>query len=496
LLASLVALLLAGAGLGVIAIQPPDGAEAESLSRVAVAMLAAAALTGVLALGLTRRAAALPPAEALLTGDPLTGLPAHAGFRDRLEATLAMARRQGWRSGVLVLDLRHFRDINEAHGRAGGDQALRLVAERLRNVVRREDVVARLAADRFAVVQTALQDPSGALHLAERLAAALAEPLTLEGGGTVVTADIGIAIAPDDGDEAGLLLGRAEDALTAARANPLPTIHCFAPAQEAELRDRRRLERELREAVEAGQFLLHWQPQRRLSDRRLIGFEALLRWPHPVRGMIPPDRFIPLAEATGLIVPLGAWVIRTAIAEAATWPGDLKAAVNLSVAQLKDEALLEKVTTALAETGLPAHRLELEVTESMLLQEDPQPARVLAGLQALGVSVSLDDFGTGWSSLAYLRRFRFEQIKMDRGFLRDLDADPRVVAVVSAMLALGQGLGMTVVAEGIETEAQAQRLLGLGCEFGQGWHLGRPAPAEAARALIVAELVADARAVA
>jgi diguanylate cyclase (GGDEF)-like protein len=462
------------------------------MSRAAAGLLGLAALAGLLALGLARRQAAAP-VGALPTRDPLTGLPAHAGFRERLEGTLALARRQGWRSGVLVLDLRHFREINEAHGRAGGDLALRLVAARLRDAVRREDVVARLGADRFAVVQTALQDASGALQLAERLVAALAAPLPLDGATPAITADIGIAIAPEDGDEAGLLLARAEDALTAARAAPLPTIHCFAPAQEAALRERRRLERELRAAMETGGLTLHWQPQRRLSDRALIGFEALLRWPHPERGMIPPDRFIPLAEATGLIVPLGAWVLRAAAAEAATWPGCFKAAVNLSAAQVREEGLLDTVGDALAASGLPPHRLELEVTESLLLQEDQQPARVLAGLQALGVSVALDDFGTGWSSLAYLRRFPFDQIKMDRGFLRDLDADPRVAAVVSAILSLGHGLGMTVVAEGIETEEQAQRLLALGCEHGQGWHLGRPVPAAQARALIEEEMRARAR---
>jgi EAL domain-containing protein (putative c-di-GMP-specific phosphodiesterase class I) len=311
--------------------------------------------------------------------------------------------------------------------------------------------------------------------------------LPIDGAGPAITADIGIAIAPDDGEEAGLLLARAEDALTAARAAPRPSIHCFAPGQEAALRDRRRLERELREAISAGALTLHWQPQRRLSDRALIGFEALVRWPHPERGMITPDDFIPLAEASGLIVPLGAWVLRAATAEAATWPGGLKVAVNLSAAQVRADGLLATVADALAASGLPPHRLELEVTESLLLGDDQASARVLAGLQDLGVSIALDDFGTGWSSLAYLRRFPFDQIKMDRGFLRDLGTDPRVGAVVQAILSLGRGLGMTVVAEGIETEEQARRLLALGCERGQGWHLGRPAPAEQARALIAAE---------
>ena len=480
--AGLAALVLAGAAFWLTAQRPVAGVPDAALAMAAVA----AGLVLPLAAGLARRVAQARP-EAPQTRDALTGLPAHAGFRERLDGALALARRQGWKSGVLVLDLRHFREINEAHGRAGGDLALRLVAARLREAVRQEDIVARLGADRFAVVQTALQDPGGALQLAERIVAALAPPLPIDGAGPAITADIGIAIAPDDGEEAGLLLARAEDALTAARAAPRPSIHCFAPGQEAALRDRRRLERDLAEAIAAGALTLYWQPQRRLSDRALIGFEALVRWPHPERGMITPDDFIPLAEASGLIVPLGAWVLRAATAEAATWPGGLKVAVNLSAAQVRGDELLATVADALAASGLPPHRLELEVTESLLLGDDQASAGVLAGLQDLGVSIALDDFGTGWSSLAYLRRFPFDQIKMDRGFLRDLGTDPRVGAVVQAILSLGRGLGMTVVAEGIETEEQARRLLALGCERGQGWHLGRPAPAEQARALIAAE---------
>ena len=486
-LAGLAAMLLAGAVAWLVGQWQAGAPPTAGLLGAALAVGSlAAALALLLAFWLAPR---LPPSrpEAPQTRDALTGLPGHAGFRDGLDSALALARRQGWKSGVLVLDLRHFREINEAHGRAGGDLALRLVAARLREAVRREDIVARLGADRFAVVQTALQDPGGALQLAERIVAALAPPLPLDGAGPAITADIGIAIAPDDGEEAGLLLARAEDALTAARAAPRPSIHCFAPGQDAALRDRRRLERELREAIAAGALTLYWQPQRRLSDRALIGFEALVRWPHPERGMITPDDFIPLAEASGLIVPVGAWVLRAATAEAATWPGGLKVAVNLSAAQVRAGGLLATVADALAASGLPPHRLELEVTESLLLGDDLASAGVLAGLQDLGVSIALDDFGTGWSSLAYLRRFPFDQIKMDRGFLRDLGTDPRVGAVVQAILSLGRGLGMRVVAEGIETEEQARRLLALGCERGQGWHLGRPAPAEQARALIAAE---------
>ena len=431
-----------------------------------------------------RRKPPLPGSDLL---DPLTGLASHAGFRIRLEEMLALSRRQGWRLGVLVLDLRQFREVNATLGRAAADRALALVAARLRAAVRRDDLVARLGADRFAVAQTALQDVAGVIQLAERLTASLARPLPIDGTTAGLSADIGIAIAPEDGSDAGHLLTHAEVALAAARAAPLPSIRCFAPSSDAAIRERRALERDLRDAVARQGFFLHWQPQRRLSDGRLIGFEALLRWPHPTRGMVPPGTFIPIAEATGLIVPLGAWVIRTAVAEAATWPEPLTAAVNLSAAQLRADGLLETVAGALREFGLPPHRLELEVTESMLIREGEQTARVLAGLHGLGVQIALDDFGTGWSSLAYLRRFPVDQIKMDRGFLGDMEDDPRVDALVSAILGLGRGLGVHVIAEGVETEMQAQRLAELGCERGQGWLLGRPMTADKARALIAAE---------
>jgi diguanylate cyclase (GGDEF)-like protein len=486
-LAAATGLLLFGATAGALALgRAAAPGDTTALWGGAALLLALSALAPFAILRLARAGASAHAAESGRQ-DPATGLLTHAALRARLEEMAALSRRQGWKIGVLVLNLRRFRDVNAAHGRAEGDQALRLIAERLRGAVRLEDPVARLSGDRFAVVQTALQDPADALRLAERLAALVAEPLHLPGGAVRTAADIGIAIGPDDATEPCLLLTRAEDALAAARGSPNPAILSFAPEREAALRRALELEAELRAAIAQGQFQLHWQPQRRLSDGHLLGFEALLRWNHPTRGMVPPDAFIPLAEKTGLIVPLGAWVLRTATVEAAGWPAGLKAGVNLSAVQLRAEGLVETVAEALAASGLPANRLELEVTESMLVEDGPQAARVIAGLQALGVSVALDDFGTGWSSLAYLRRFAFDELKIDRQFLRDLDADPRVETVVTAILGIGRGLGMRVVAEGVETREQAERLLALGCERGQGWLLGRPMPVEQTRALIAAE---------
>ncbi|MBU8545282.1 MULTISPECIES: putative bifunctional diguanylate cyclase/phosphodiesterase [Roseomonadaceae] len=451
------------------------------------------ALFGAITLGLLvwlgqrgRRAeAAAARARHLLRHDALTGLATHAELRDRLALTLTAARAAHQQVGVLVLNLRGFRDFNALHGRANGDAVLAALARRLRSLVRRDDTVARLSADRFAVVQTAIAGEEDALSLAERLANALAEPLPLPGGpGQALSVELGLAIAPQDGVEAELLLTRAEAALSAARNQPGPTIRGFEPAMDEAVRWRRETEADLRQAIAEEALVLHYQPQRRLRDQKLVGFEALLRWPHPTRGMIPPVEFIPLAEETGLIVPIGAWVIRAACAEAAQWPEDLRIAVNLSPAQFRHGDLVCTVADALARTGLPAHRLELEITES-LLQEDPEDVvRLLRDLRGLGVSIAMDDFGTGWSSLAHLWRFPFGKLKIDRAFITELERDPKLSAIVATIVGLGRILDMTVVAEGVETEEQARILTAEGCEQGQGWLFGRPMPAEAARRLI------------
>jgi diguanylate cyclase (GGDEF)-like protein len=423
-------------------------------------------------------------------GDPRTGLSNEAECRDRLEEAIALAKRQSWNVGVLVLDLRQFRAVNETLGRSGGDALLELIGARLRQTVRREDTVARLAADRFAVIQTALPQPEGATRLASRLLSALSRPFTLAGKRVDCSVDIGVAIAPADGGEASLLLARAEQALSVARSLPEPSISCFEPAMDAAQQRRRALELDLREAIAEGQFLLHYQPQRRLSDGKLIGFEALLRWPHRERGMVPPDEFIPIAESSGLIVPLGAWVMRAACAEAARWPAGIGVAVNLSPAQFRHGGLVTTVTEALAQSGLPPSRLELEVTESLLQRDLDSTEKLLHSLRGLGVGIAMDDFGTGWSSLAHLWRFPFTKLKVDRAFLRDLPGDRRVQAIVGTILGLGRTLEMTVVAEGIETQDQADWLMAQGCAQGQGWLLGRPMPAEQARALIAEEMPA------
>ncbi|MGG5885941.1 putative bifunctional diguanylate cyclase/phosphodiesterase [Falsiroseomonas sp. HC035] len=421
----------------------------------------------------------------LLRHDRLTGLLTHAELRERLALALAAAQPLDQQVAVLVLNLRGFRQMNALHGRATGDAVLAALAGRLRTLVRRSDTVARLSADRFAVVQTSPEAEEDSAALAHRLAAALAGPLVLPNGQSLaLKLQIGFATAPKDAQDAELLLACAEAALSSAGTDAQPDICGYDAAMDTLLRLRRETEDDLRMAIEQGTLTLHYQPQRRLGDRGLLGFEALLRWPHPTRGLISPAEFIPLAEQTGLIVPLGAWVLHTACAEAAQWPGEARIAVNLSPAQFRHGDLVATVAEALATTGLPARRLELEVTES-LLQDDPEDVvRLLRDLRAMGVSIAMDDFGTGWSSLAHLWRFPFGKLKIDRAFITEMPRDPKLRAIVTTIVGLGRILDMTVIAEGVETEEQARMLAAEGCEQGQGWLFGRPMPAATARRLI------------
>lgn len=473
--------------------------DAVRLAEGSIAMFggAAFALLVWLALRRQRESSAEAQAQFLRRHDATTGLATHAEFRERLDAALAMAREQGWQVGVQVIDLRRFREVNETHGHAAGDLVLSLIATRLRGAVRREDAVARLAGDRFAVVQSVLHEPAAAARLADRLADAIATPFALPDGLSItIAADIGLAIAPHDGEDAETLLDRAEKALATARAEPDAAIRSFEPAIDAEARRQREIERDLRAAIADGALTLHYQPQYRLRDHALVGFEALLRWHHPERGMIPPGDFIPLAERSGLIIPLGAWVLRAACAEAARWPAPVRVAVNLSPAQFRHGGLVGTIADALATHGLPGHLLELEVTESLLQRDAEETERLLRAIRGLGVSIAMDDFGTGWSSLAHLWRFPFSKLKIDRAFIRDLGHDPRLSAIVATIVGLGRILGMTVVAEGVETDEQARLLAQEGCDQVQGWLYGRAMPAEEARALIAAQSDANQRKVA
>ncbi len=344
--------------------------------------------------------------------------------------------------------------------------------------MRPTDTIARIGGDEFVVLQTGVKTSADTQTLARRLVDLIGRTYILDGHLLTIGASVGAALAPADGADADRLLKNADLALYRAKLDGRGTFRFFEPEMDARMQARRRLELDLRQALARREFQLHYQPQLNLESNRLTGCEALLRWRHPERGMIPPLDFIPLAEEIGLIVPIGEWVIRQACRDAAAWPAPISIAVNVSPAQFKSERLVEIIVSALASSGLPAHRLEIEITEGVLLQESERTLQVLHRLRALGVRVSMDDFGTGYSSLSYLRSFPFDKIKIDRSFVNDLSAKPGGDAIIRAIAGLGKSLGMTTVAEGVETADQMLRIRAEGCTDVQGYLISRPVPAD------------------
>jgi predicted signal transduction protein with EAL and GGDEF domain len=326
-------------------------------------------------------------------------------------------------------------------------------------------------------VQAGVDLPMGASTLAQRIIAALNAPFDLGDHHVAIGTSIGIAIAPDDGNDPDQLLKNADMALYRAKANGRETFCFFEPEMDARAQARRLLELDLRKALAVGEFELHYQPVVNLEKNRIAGFEALLRWNHPTRGRVPPDEFIPLAEETGLIVPIGEWVIRQACSEARTWPSDLHVAVNVSPVQFRGKNLVPAVVNALASAQFPADRLELEITEAVLLQNNEATLALLHQLRSLGVRISMDDFGTGYSSLSYLRSFPFDKIKIDQSFIRDLANNPDSIAIIRAVTGLGQSFGMETTAEGVETQAQLDQMRAEGCTEAQGYLFSEPQPA-------------------
>jgi diguanylate cyclase (GGDEF)-like protein len=412
--------------------------------------------------------------------DALTGLPNRALFRQRLDEALGRAGRGGGGFAVLCLDLDRFKAVNDTLGHPAGDALLRAVAERLTGALREGDVAARLGGDEFAV----LQAPSSgrtpdAAALARRLVEALGAPCDVSGHRVTTGASVGIALAPDHGACPDALLKRADLALYRAKADGRAAWRFFEPSMEARIVGRRLLELDLRDAVAAGEFELHYQPLVEFGSRRPKGFEALLRWRHPLRGLVGPAEFIPLAEELGLIGALGEWALRRACADAVAWPDGLTVAVNLSAAQLRGgQAIVGVVADALAASGLDAARLELEITEGVMLQDTEETLATLGRVKALGVSIAMDDFGTGYSSLSYLRRFPFDKVKIDRSFVLGLGVEGEDCgAIIRAVADLCGGLGMAATAEGVETEEQLARLAAEGLAEGQGYLFGRPVPA-------------------
>jgi diguanylate cyclase (GGDEF)-like protein/PAS domain S-box-containing protein len=434
-------------------------------------------------------------AEARLTfmaqHDGLTGLPNRNLLRQRMDEILLHARRSSDKAAVLILGLDNFKAVNDTLGHGIGDKLLRAVAKRLRSMLREEDTLARLNSDEFAVVQSGLARPEDAVLLARRLLEAIGEPYLLGGHSVVVGASIGIAMAPGDGDESEKLLKHADMALSRAKNDSRGTFSFFEAGMDARAQARRKIEADLREAIENDVLRPHYQPVIDLSAGRITGFEALVRWPHPERGMISPAEFIPVAEETGLINGLGGLMLRRACMDAALWPEDVRVAVNLSPAQFRTGNLLSIVIDALKQSGLPARRLELEITETLLLEKSGHVLATLHALRALGVRISMDDFGTGYSSLSYLRSFPFDKIKIDQSFVRDLAANRDAQAIVRSIISLGIGLGVTITAEGVETEAELGCLRAEGCHEGQGFLFSRPRPNSEIAGLLKAQSCTD-----
>jgi diguanylate cyclase (GGDEF)-like protein len=417
----------------------------------------------------------------LATHDQLTGLPNRRLFHDRLEQTASGLKRYGGHFAVLALDLDRFKEVNDTLGHAAGDELLRQVTRRISGAVRESDTVARLGGDEFAIIQRNAEQPRSAEALAARLVALLSQPFDLHGNQALIGTSIGIALSGES--EAAHLLQDADTALYRVKAEGRNGFRFFSAEMNQALRERRALEQDLREALATGQLRLHYQPQVNLASGRVVGLEALLRWDHPLRGRVMPDRFIPLAEEIGLLSRIGEWVLKEACAVAMRWPG-LRMAVNISAHQFQAADFLRAVRLALEETGLPAQRLEIEITEGVLLTDTERTLATLEALHGMGVSVAMDDFGTGYSSLGYLHKFRFDKIKIDRSFVATLAHDPQAVAIVRAMIGITHALGLRCNAEGVETAVQAALLRAEGCTEAQGYLYGRAVPEAELAALI------------
>ncbi len=415
--------------------------------------------------------------ERMARSDALTGLANRMLFMERAEAGAAQMGACGAPFAVLMLDLDRFKTVNDSLGHPAGDALLKDAGRRLQRAVRQSDCVARLGGDEFAVLLLAAQDQrAAAAALARRILATIAAPFEVAGRKIVIETSIGIAVAPEDGTAAEALIKNADLALYRAKAEGRNRFCFFEPAMAAQARQRQELEDDLRQAIVRGEFELYYQPIVDLEHQAYCGAEALIRWHHPRRGLIAPDQFIPIAEESGLIVPLGAWILRRAIADAATWPAAVRVSINLSPVQLQQDGLLDVLHAALEEAKLPPTRLELEITESVLLEKKERSLAVLRAIKELGASIVLDDFGTGYSSMTYLQTFPFDRIKIDQTFIQDMTRNATSAAIVCAIAGLGRNLGMTTTAEGVETLQQLIFLRAAGCQSAQGYLFSPPVP--------------------
>jgi diguanylate cyclase (GGDEF)-like protein len=423
--------------------------------------------------------------------DPLTGLPNRTLMRERLAEEYARVAAEGGSFAVLCLDLDRFKNVNDTLGHQAGDALLALAARRIAATVGRGDVVARLGGDEFAVIQIGGAQPQDAAALAERLIEAVRHPFDLQPQLVSIGLSVGGAVAPADGRDPDGILRSADLALYRAKTSGRNTSRFYEAAMDEAIQARQALELDLRHALAQDELELYYQPVVRASDRTIAGFEALLRWHHPERGLIAPADFVGLAEDTRLIVPIGAWVLAEACREAATWPPGIRVLVNISAIQLEDAGLAAAVLGALAESGLPAARLQLEITETVLMHESEAVLAQLQALRAGGVRVALDDFGTGYSSLSYLQNFPLDGVKIDRSFIQN-HGNPTTGAILASVVGLGTALGISVTAEGVETEEQLAHVREAGCHEAQGYLFSRPLPAADARRLLQSRSPAEA----
>jgi len=415
----------------------------------------------------------------LQSHDALTGLANRRAFAERLGDALIRMKQDNTHIAVICLDIDKFKEINDAAEHGGGDQVLREIGVRITDILRERDIIARLGADEFAIALVGISNLGDVMSFMNRLVAALQQPFLIAGKETLITTSVGIALAPADGDTASTVLRHSTIALSRAKGDGGQRMCFFEESMDKALQRRRTVEHELRLALGREEFEVAYQPQYDLETGEQCGSEALIRWHHPLHGKIAPGHFITVAEDTGLIVPIGEWVLRRACWDAMGWPEHLAVAVNLSPAQFRDSDIAETVADILHETGLPAQRLELEITESLLINDTEEVLSKLNRLRELGVKIAMDDFGTGYSSLSYLARFPFSKIKIDRQFIRNMTRDPAMRAIVRTIIALGKSLDVTITAEGVETPEQAKILREFGCGQVQGFLYGRPETAEA-----------------
>ncbi|MDY0014251.1 MAG: EAL domain-containing protein [Rhodocyclaceae bacterium] len=437
---------------------------------------------------ITQRKAAEARIAYLASHDSLTGLPNRSLARDRLDTTLARAQRQGTQVAVLFVDLDNFKLVNDSLGHAAGDALLMQVARRLCGCVRQSDTVSRHGGDEFILILSEVGGAANASEVAEKILTAMDLPFVADGLELSTSLSIGIALYPDDGNDFDALVQRADIAMFHAKEAGRNGFRFYAPQMQAQGTERLRMRHDLRKALERDELCLHYQPQIDLASGLVVGVEALLRWQHPELGTVLPDRFIPLAEVSGLMVPIGEWVLNEACRQAAAWQAEgltpVQMSVNLSAIQFRRGNLEQSIQAALASAALDPARLTLEITESILMHDSEATASMLQRLKALGLRLAIDDFGTGYSSLAYLRRFAVDALKIDRSFIHDMGTDPDAAAIVDAILQMAHSLKLKVVAEGVEDHATSRRLAAAGCALAQGYHFGRPMPAESLSAYL------------